>query len=162
RYLLIDQLGPLHFCDPDEYPVAHQGEQQKAIAKFPEIQADAPTFAAITQRAGMGAKTTFSDADKLQVYREWKVLNGVDVQPLGNAMYSFDVTTDGDAASGAATHYIGTVDALTGDIKVNSQEQVFGVSCPICLARGTLIGTPNGPIPVDELKVGDPIWTADA
>src|SRR5262249_44799662 len=107
-------------------------------------------------------KTTFSDADKLQVYREWKVLNGVDVQPLGNAMYSFDVTTEGDAASGAATHYIGTVDALTGDIKVNSQEQVFGVSCPICLARGTLIDTPNGPIPVDQLTAGDPIWTADA
>jgi hypothetical protein len=111
--------------------VAHNDEQQKAIAKFPEIQADGPTFSAITQRAGMAGKTTFSDADKLQVYREWKVLNGVDVQPLGNAMYSFDVVTEGDAASGAATHYIGAVDAHTGEIKINSQEQVFGVSCPI-------------------------------
>jgi len=161
RYLLIDQLGPLHFCDPDEYPVAHGDEQQKAIAQFPQIQADAPTFQAITERAGMGGNTTFSDADKLQIYREWKVLNGVDVNPLGNDQYHFDVRTEGDAASGQATHYQGTVDALTSQVSITSQEEVFGTSCPICLARGTLIDTPNGQVAVDLIKVGDAIWTVD-
>src|SRR6476646_2661794 len=159
RYLLIDQLGPLHFCDPDEYPVAHGDEQQKAIEQFPTIQADAPTFAAIAARTGLAGKTTFTDADKLQVYREWKVLNGVDVEPLGNDQYQFDVTTEGDAASGQATHYQGTVDALAGQINIASQEQVFGVACPICLARGTLIDTPDGPIAVDLLQPGDAVWT---
>jgi hypothetical protein len=109
----------------------------------------------------MAGQTTFSDADKLQIYREWKVLNGVDAQPLGDDQYSFDVTTEGDAASGQATHYLGTVDALTGRISITSQEEVFGTSCPICLARGTLIDTPVGPIAVDLLQQGDPIWTVD-
>jgi len=131
RYLLIDQLGPLHFCDPDLYPVAHSDEQQRAISQFGQIQADASTFAAILERAGMSGQTTFSDADKLQVYREWKVLDGVDAQPLGDGTYRFDVTTEGDAASGQATHYQGTVDADSGQISLASEEQVFGVSCPI-------------------------------
>lgn len=160
--MLIDQLGPLHFCDPDEYPVAHGDEQQKAIAQFPTIQADAPTFAAIAVRTGLASRATFSDADKLQIYREWKVLNGVDVEPLGNDQYKFDVTTEGDAASGQATHYQGTVDALAGQIGIASQEQVFGVACPICLARGTLIDTPVGPVAVDLLQPGDAIWTMAA
>ena len=162
RYLLIDQLGPLHFCDPDEYPVAHGDEQQRAAAQFAQIQADGPTFTAITTRAGMAGKTTFSDADKLQIYREWKVLNGVDVEPLGSDQYSFDVTTEGDAASGQATHYQGTVDARTAQVNIAAQEEVFGTSCPICLARGTLIDTPAGLVAVDRLEVGDAIWTADA
>jgi hypothetical protein len=162
RYLLIDQLGPLHYCDPDEYPVAHGDEQQQAIEQFPLIQADAPTFTAILMVAGLSGRTTFSDADKLQIYREWKVLNAVDAQPLGSGLYRFDVTTEGDAASGKATHYQGTVDAVSGQISVASQEEVFGVSCPICLARGTLIDTPTGPRPVDELAVGDLVWTVDA
>jgi hypothetical protein len=161
RYLLIDQLGPLHYCDPDEYPISIADEQQKAIDTFPIIQADTPTFEAITTRIGIAGQTTFSDADKLQIYREWKVLNAVDAQPLGNGLYQFDVTTEGDAASGEATHYQGTVDALSGQISVATQEQVFGTSCPICLARGTLIDTPNGPVPVEQLQPGDPIWTVD-
>lgn len=162
RYLLIDQLGPLHFCDPDEYPVSRGDEAQQAVATFPQIQADAPTFAAILERAGLVGQTSFSDADKLQIYREWKVLNAVDVEPLGNDTYQFDVTTEGDAASGQATHYQGTVDALSGQIAIASQEELFGTSCPICLARDTLIDTPGGPVAVDLLQPGDPIWTVNA
>jgi hypothetical protein len=41
------------------------------------------------------------------------------------------------------------------------QEQVFATSCPICLARGTLIDTPNGPVAVDLLALGDQVWTVD-
>lgn len=162
RYLLLDQLGPLHYCDPDEYPISHGDEPQKALAQFPLIQADVPTFEAILERAGLTGQTTFSDADKLQVYREWKVLNSIDAQPLGKDVFQFDVTTEGDAASGQATHYQGTVDAVSGHISVASQDEVFGVSCPICLARGTLIDTPTGARPVNELAVGDPVWTVDA
>jgi hypothetical protein len=112
--------------------------------------------------AGLGGKTSFSDADKLRIYREWKVLNAVDAQPLGKGLYQFDVTTEGDAASGEATHYQGTIDALTGQLSITAQEQLFGTSCPICLARGTLIATPKGPVAIDQLLPGDPIWTADA
>src|SRR3989344_3567773 len=33
--------------------------------------------------------------------------------------------------------------------------------CPICLAENTLIDTPNGAIPVQELKIGMVVWTVD-
>lgn len=33
--------------------------------------------------------------------------------------------------------------------------------CPICLAANTLIDTPSGPVPVKDLQVGMPVWTAD-
>lgn len=32
-------------------------------------------------------------------------------------------------------------------------------TCPICLAENTLIDTPSGAIPVEELKRGMPVWT---
>jgi hypothetical protein len=34
--------------------------------------------------------------------------------------------------------------------------------CPICLARGTQIATPDGPVPVEALRVGMTVWTAGA
>jgi hypothetical protein len=158
----MDQLGPLHYCDPDEYPISRGDEQQKADEQFPIIQADTPTFEAIVSRLGIAAQTTFSEADKLNIYREWKTLNAVDAQPLGNGLYQFDVTTEGDASSGQALHLQGTLDALSGAISIATQETVFGTSCPICLARGSLIDTPSGPVAVDQLNVGDPIWTVDS
>ncbi len=161
RYLLIDQFGPLHYCDPDEYPISNGDEQQKAIDTFPIIQADTSTFAAITEHIGMAGQTTFSDADRLAIYREWKALNAVNVQTLGDGTYQFDITTEGDASSGRSLHILGTVDAQ-GVVTVASQEEVFGTSCPICLARGTRIDTPNGPVPVEQLQPGDAIWTLDA
>lgn len=106
-------------------------EQENAIAQFSTIQADAETFVAILERIGLGLQTVFLNADKLAIYREWKLLNSVDAQPLGNDTYQFDVTTEGDAASGAASHLQGTVDAVTGAIAIVSQEEVFGVGCPI-------------------------------
>ena len=35
-------------------------------------------------------------------------------------------------------------------------------NCPICLARGQLIDTPWGPVPVELLAIGDPVWSLDA
>jgi hypothetical protein len=34
--------------------------------------------------------------------------------------------------------------------------------CPICLAGGTLIDAPGGPLPVEGLRIGAPVWTLDA
>jgi hypothetical protein len=131
RYLLSDGLGPLHYCDPDQYPVAIDNELEKAIEAFPTIQADTPTFEAILAYTGLTSLTEFTDDQKLQIYREWKFLNAVSVQPLADGTYAFEVTTEGDAASGQALHMVGTVDGVSGAITIASQEDVFGVSCPI-------------------------------
>jgi hypothetical protein len=34
-------------------------------------------------------------------------------------------------------------------------------TCPICLVRGTLIDTPQGQVPVEQLSKGMMVWTTD-
>jgi hypothetical protein len=51
----------------------------------------------------------------------------------------------------------GTIDG-NGSIKVLDKQPGY-INCPICLAMGTLIDTPQGAIRVENLKVGDQVWT---
>src|SRR5690242_10350507 len=52
RYRLIDAFGPLWYCDPDIYPVARADEQQLALQRFGEVQADREAFTAILSHLG--------------------------------------------------------------------------------------------------------------
>jgi hypothetical protein len=49
-----------------------------------------------------------------------------------------------------------------GSMVIEQQAAAGEPMCPICLARGTLIDTPTGRIAVQDLRLGDPIWTLDA
>ena len=44
---------------------------------------------------------------------------------------------------------------------MQKQEESFN-TCPICLAKGTIIDTPNGPISVEQLHPGMAVWTVDS
>jgi hypothetical protein len=46
-------------------------------------------------------------------------------------------------------------------VTVASQTASGRPPCPICLARGTRIATPSGDVAVEELKIGDIVWTLD-
>ncbi len=48
----------------------------------------------------------------------------------------------------------------SGTINISKREPSFN-TCPICLAEGTLIDTPDGPLPVERLQAGMTVWTAD-
>lgn len=160
KYALLDRFGTLSWCDPDYYPVAHEDEQQLALQRLPEIQADAETYAAILDHLGLGADASPSPADVLAVYRQWKLLNAVTLTPVENG-FAFDLTFETNPGLGQGRHVAGTLDRR-GAITVAVEEDSFLVSCPICLARGTLIDTPNGPVPIDRLRAGDLVWTLDA
>ena len=160
KYLLLDAFAPLSYCDPDEYPVPRGDEGQKAIERFPEIQADEETFAAILDRLSLAGTTDFTADQKLAIYRQWKQLNAIALT-VAEDRAAFDLLTETDPGLGQGVRSTGTIDVL-GTIVVGRSEPAFLVSCPICLARGTLIDTPWGQIPVDELRVGDAVWTADA
>lgn len=132
-----------------------------ARQRLAEIRQDAETYAAIREHLGIGADADLTDAELLAVYREWKLLNAVALTPTGDSRFAFDLITETDVGLGRGVHSAGTIDEQ-GNIEIAVQEDGFLTSCPICLSRGTLIDTPNGPLAVEQLKVGDLVWTQDA
>lgn len=153
QYALIDHFGGVFYCDPDFYPVGRPGvEEQRTQEQFPTIQADAQRYAAILQHLGLEGVATLSDAQKLLGYREHKRLNAVQVTPADGS-YTFKMRV----GEGQGSAYEGTVTSQ-GRITVTKKETSFN-TCPICLAVGTLIDTPAGPVPVQSVRPGMPVWT---
>jgi Hint domain len=161
RLLLVDRLGPRWYCDPDEYPVSHGTEQERAIERWPELQAENELLRAIAARLGINVDGQVSDAQKLAIYQQWKVAVSIPLDVIGDGKYRFDYTAQPVAGATDGTRTAGTIDQ-TGAITVEQQARAGEPNCPICLSVGTLIDTPNGPIAVETLRLGDPIWTLDA
>ena len=51
-------------------------EQQNAIAEFTTIMADQEEFTAILNHLNLTVNAAYTDDEKLQIYREYKKLNG--------------------------------------------------------------------------------------
>ena len=162
KYRVMDAGGRIEFCDPDYYPIARADEAQLATQRIGEIQKDAETYAAITKRVGV---------DTLTVYREWKALNALRLEAKAAApaaqSWSFAYRSIGKspAASpvpkqGPFFQVEGAVDVF-GKVDITKNATAGPVPCPICLALGTRIATPSGDVAVEELRVGDVVWTLD-
>jgi len=158
KYRVIDRFGPLWYCDPDFFPVARLDEGALADQRFPEIAKDAETFAAILTHLGYAASASYTADQRLAIYREWKMLGALRLDPLGTA-YHFTARFTPDGNSGSLID--ATIDPA-GRITVASQIASGRPPCPICLARGTPIATPSGPVAVEDLRAGMAVWTADA
>jgi hypothetical protein len=154
KYRVLDQFPDFFFCDPDYYPVARADEMELTRARFPELQASREEFEVILDRLELSGNTTFTDDQKLLIYREHKKLNAIFFQLVGN-QYQFQIQTGTEGQQGSLIS-----GAIVGDgsIEVLKKEQSFP-ACPICLATGTLIDTPQGLIGVQDLRLGDSVWT---
>jgi hypothetical protein len=162
KYRVMDAGGRISFCDPDFYPIARADESAQANAKIAEIRQDAETYDAITKRVG---------TDVLAVYREWKALNALRLDPVkGNPItpdaLGFNYRTDSGpsatpAGKGNGKQIEGRVDAY-GKVDITRRADAGPLNCPICLALGTRIATPHGDVAVEHLRIGDVIWTQDA
>jgi Hint domain-containing protein/putative VirB-like lipoprotein len=154
KYKVLDQFPDFFFCDPDFYPIAHDDETILAQQRFSELQANQEEFQAILSHNGLSGSATYTDDQKLTIYREYKKLNAIYFE-LANDKYQFQIQTGSEGQKGS--FITGTIDG-NGSIEIQKQEQGFP-TCPICLAAGTLIDTPRGVVSVENLQVGDPVWT---
>jgi hypothetical protein len=161
RLLLIDRLGPRWYCDPDMYPIEDGSEQERAIEQFPEMLAEHELLTAIAARLGLDPNGAFSDAQKLDAYRIWKVAVSLPLDGIGDGRYRFDYLAEPAAGAAEGTRTAGIITA-SGEITIEQQAAAGEPNCPICLAEGTRIDTPSGSVAVEALRLGDPIWTFDA
>lgn len=161
KLAVIDRFGPLWYCDPDFYPIQRVEEIDAARERWPEVVADTEAFEVLTANLGLDPAGDLTDAQKLAVYQAWKLLNAIAFDPISNDTYRFDYLAQPAAGAAEGTRTGGTITA-TGDITVQQQAAAGEPICPICLARGTLVDAPDGRVPVETLRIGDPVWTLDA
>jgi hypothetical protein len=156
KSILLDEVGPIFYCDPDYYPVARGDEAELARKRFPELAADPMEFPVLLQRLGLEPKTTYTPQEQLAVYREHKKMAAILTEPIAGG-YRFDMrVTEGDRVEALA----GEIDVY-GRIRIGSRQPSLD-TCPICLAEGTRIDTPLGPIPVQAIRAGTLVWSVDA
>ena len=154
RYRLVDQFGRLLFCDPDYYPVARADEGALAHERLPEVQKDVPTFSAILAHLGIAGAASYTSEQELAIYRDWKMLNAIHLDQVGAGFHFLAVFGTPQQAS----RVDGTIDQR-GNVTVATRTPSGQPPCPICLARGTRIATPSGEVAVEDLRVGDVVWT---
>jgi len=158
KFAVMDSVGPPVYCDPDFYPIARDGgEQQNAIAMYPTIKADTETYQAILGHEHLPSGD-LTDAQKLAVYRAWKLLRVVVLTQSGST-YAFDYRVQ--PSSTVYQMVSGTV-RQDGKVTVSSRTDTNRPLCPICLAASAQIATPNGPVRVTDMRVGMIVWTQAA
>jgi hypothetical protein len=157
KYLLLDHYGEdrLFYCDPDEYPISRGDEAERALEAFPAIMNDTAEFVAITARKGLSPP--YSHEAKLAIYREHKRLGAVMLAPRTAESYTFAMALGTEAEGRRVSGVVRT----DGTIREETSEKAF-LTCPICLAAGTRIETPAGPVPVEDLRERMIVWTVDA
>lgn len=156
KYRLLAQFPELFFCDPDFYPVAREDETDLARQHFPELQANSEEFNTILSHNHLAILSTYTDEQKLLIYREHKKLAAVHFELTENK-YQFQFLVA--KTEGEGELITGAIDGQ-GKITIQKREPAIA-TCPICLAEGTLIDTLAGPFPVQNLRVGMLVWTMD-
>ncbi len=156
KYRLLAKYPDFFFCDPDYYPIGRGDEAELAIQRFPELQANVEEFQTILNHNGLSGLTTFTDDQKLLIYREHKKLTAIYFELVGD-QYQFQIQTGAEGQKGYIVK--GTIDG-NGNIRVQERNPGYP-ACPICLAAGTLIDTPRGAVAVEKLQEGDPVWTTN-
>lgn len=158
KFAVMDSVGKPVFCDPDFYPIARQGgEEANAISMYPQIKADAASYAAIVAHEHL-TSGDLTEAEKLVVYRAWKLLRFVGLTSAGPD-YSFDYRIK--PSSGSYETVAGKV-RVDGVVTVTSRTASGPPACPICLAAATMIDTPSGSVRVTDVREGTIVWTQAA
>lgn len=158
RWELADHLGPIWYCDPDVYPVARADEADLAIERFDEVRADTEAFATIVAHLGLDIGAAPTAEQKFAIYRAWKQLSAIVLDPTSDGRYRFDYLNVPPPGASEGRRTTGTIDA-GGSIDIEQQAPAGEPMCPICLARGTRIATPDGDVPIEAIRAGMHVWS---
>jgi hypothetical protein len=157
KLAVLDAVGgQLVYCDPDEFPIPSGSTLENATARFPTIKADRATFDAILEYEHLSAGQQFTPGALIAISDDYKQMQAIDLTPTATG-YGFSVVAATDVG---ITRLSGTV-GLSGSVTIERREVGQRPNCPICLATGVQIAAPNGPIAVQDLHVGMPVWTTD-
>ena len=160
KLALIDKFGPLWYCDPDIYPIARDTETDRALARWSEVTSDRATADAIATHLGISLGANPTTEQKVAVYGVWKLVNAIALEPQADGSYRFNYLARPKEGSTEGTRVTGSISA-TGAVTIENQTPEGQPNCPICLARGSLIETPAGGVPVESLTIGTEVWTLD-
>lgn len=156
EYDLLARYPDFFWCDPDLYPVVREGEEVKnSLEQFPAIRANEAEFSAILERLGFSDKAVYTDKEILDIYREHKKLTYIIQMTPAAGDYNFVLRI----GEGQGFRIEGTI-TQSGQIRETKRESTVN-TCPICLIKGTIIDTPDGPLPVEQIRPGMPVWTMD-
>jgi hypothetical protein len=158
KFAVMDAAGKPVWCDPDFYPIARQDEQALAIARYEEIRKDSATYAAVVAHEHLPAGD-LTDAQKLALYRAWKLLRPVALTKSGSDQYAFEYTI---MAGASGYEKVGGKVRVDGVVTIDSRTATGHPACPICLAASTRIATPRGPVRVTDVRLGTIVWTQAA
>jgi hypothetical protein len=150
--------GQLAYCDPDMYPLAHGTPISNAKERLPEIRSHADIYRAILSFEHIGSGAAATDDQLVAINEDYKQIQAIQLKPEGDGFaFAVNVPSNADEPVAAVS---GSV-SRTGQVKIEGQKLGQRPACPICLARGVLISTPSGPVPVQDMRVGMGVWTTD-
>jgi Hint domain-containing protein len=160
RYRLMERFGPLFLCGE---PVPNPGrERRAAIRGFPDIVKETAAFQAMARHLGFDKVAEFSDDQKILLYSEYeKLLRAMKLDSQGDSV-RFEVRVLKASPKPVwinGFRITGLVDTR-GAVTISDRMPEV-LTCPVCLAAGTRIDTPLGPIPVEELRPDVLVWTLD-
>src|SRR6266852_2137374 len=152
KFKVIDAVGVPLFCDPDYYPIAHQGgEESNADTYYPQILADAELYAAIVAHEHL-ASGELDEAQKLTLYRAFKRLRAL-VLTQNSDSYTFEIRVQTKGPNTAVELVDGSV-RVDGVVTITSRKSSGMPPCPICLADGTRIAQPVAMVGSMEVPSG--------
>jgi hypothetical protein len=161
KLAVLDAVGGhLSYCDPDLYPIARGTALDNAKARLPAIRADREAFEAILAHEGISAQQQFGPDQLIAINDDYKQMQAMQLEPAGNDGYTFSLLVLQAGSATGTLRLTGTV-TRSGAVTIGRREAAERPNCPICLAAGVRIATPNGEIPVQELRDGMAVWTTD-
>ena len=151
--------GHLDYCDPDQFPVAHLSDADAAKARFETIKADRAAYLAILAAEGLHEGATFTDPQLIAINSDYKQIQAISLNPTDDGDAFRLLVLDRTAPTG--NQRVSGIVSRSGRVRITGRGPGEGVNCPICLAAGVLISTPEGPVPVQDIMPGMPVWTVD-